>query len=385
MRSALLGFLGFAVLCITLTLGLWPFHAPRNNVSWLTGANGVVFGKYGTVLGSGALKDPNSQGDNGHTIEIRALPDRWNSSATLLTLYSPESATRLALRQSLSDLELLAEANGSRKIMYVDNAFDPALRQKKPVDITVTSGQAGTRVYIDGLLARAVAQFRVPAGTFAGRLIVGDSPAQPDSFRGEIRGLAIYGVELSDARTLRHHETWTITGPPEIIPSDRNQALFLFNEHEGRTVRNQAMANFDLYIPEKYEVVDKIWLQPFWEEFEFTRGYWSGNLKNIVGFLPLGFFFYFYFRTAYGSRRAVLATVALGAFVSLTIEVLQGFLPTRDSGTTDLITNTLGTCLGVFCYKVAGPVFEEAFPWLGALAEPRRQVTETSPKPSRRS
>ena len=182
MRSALRGFLGLAVVCITLTLGLWPFHAPRNDVTWLTGTNGLAFGKHGTVLGSGLLGEHNLQDDKGRAIEIRVLPARRNS-ATLLALYSPESATRFALRQSLSDLELLAEANGSRKAIYVDKAFDLSLHQKKPVDITVSSGPAGTRVYIDGLLARVLSQFQIPAGSFTGRLVVGDSPAQPDSFR----------------------------------------------------------------------------------------------------------------------------------------------------------------------------------------------------------
>ena len=83
---------------------------------------------------------------------------------------------------------------------------------------------------------------------------------------------------------------------------------------------------------------------------------------NVVGFIPLGFFFYAYFSQVRKFKPAVAATIALGFAVSLTIEVLQAFLPTRDSGMTDLFTNTLGTALGViaFRHKVVQAVWDAA-------------------------
>jgi glycopeptide antibiotics resistance protein len=109
--------------------------------------------------------------------------------------------------------------------------------------------------------------------------------------------------------------------------------------------------------------LDKIFLEPFWREFNMSWSYWESALKNIVGFIPFGFCV-FPCLSAHKLKRAALVTVILGTLVSLTIEVLQAYLPTRDSGTTDLFTNTFGTYFGVVAFKVVSPVLAARFPWL---------------------
>lgn len=373
MKSKLLGACCVAVLLVTLTLGLWPFHSPRNEVTWLKGANGLAFGKYGTVFSRDPLKPANSQKGASGSVEILVEPDLRDGSATILSLYRAGEGRILLLRQSLTDLEVHVEfpndSGGTTKAhFYVDDALDSSFRQKKPTFIAVTSGPKGTLVYLDGAVAKVARGFRIPEGSFGGQLIVGDSPRQPDSFRGQIRGLAIYGVELDGAQVFRHYQTWTKNGRPDVAQDEANVALYLFDEHAGNAIHNHASAGGDLYIPEIYTVIDKVPLEPVWKEFNWSGSYWRGNLKNIVGFMPLGFCFYAFFMTAWPIKRAVLVTVALGILVSLAIEILQIFLPTRDSGTTDLITNTLGTYLGVMCYRHFYLGLAERFPHLSWFA-----------------
>ena len=102
--------------------------------------------------------------------------------------------------------------------------------------------------------------------------------------------------------------------------------------------------------------MDKVVLEPIWSEFQLTRNYFDGAVKNVVGFVPLGFCFYAYLRRRLPARRAAFITVLSGTAVSFTIEFLQAFLPTRDSGTTDIITNTMGTWAGVLAYDLMAPV-----------------------------
>jgi VanZ family protein len=205
-------------------------------------------------------------------------------------------------------------------------------------------------------------QFGLSLKDFIGELIVANSPLQSHSWSGQLRGLAIYANNLTSDQVAQHYEDWMHQGKPAFAESDPPLALYLFDEQTGNIVHNQVKPGIDLYIPDRYLVVDQIRLEPPWSEFRTQREYFKNAIINVAGFIPLGFFFGAYFTSARRVKHGILAAIAFGALVSLTIEVLQSYLPTRDSGVTDVITNTLGTGVGVALYRVA------ALPLARALA-----------------
>ena len=371
----LLTFLCIGVLFITLTLGLWPFHARQNGVTWIPERSGIRFDKDSTVLSSGPLRLTNSQNPSGTSLEIWLQPNRIWDSGTLLAFSKGETPSRFSLRQEQSDLSLRVftedEHQHSRaEALRVKDAFrrlPPSHIKSAPSFITVTSGGKGVLVYVEGTLAAVHPRFPLSSRDFNARFVVGDSTGQPDSWKGQLFGLAVYRRQLTQAEIWHHYTTWKQNGKPELPKRDGNLALYLFDEHKGNVVRDRAHSGVDLYMPEKYEVRDKIALEPLWTEFSMTRSYWSAALKNVVGFIPFGISFYAYFSVVRSLKRSLPLTAALGLGVSLTIEILQAFLPNRDSGTSDLIANLLGTWIGAMSYRVLMPRMARVFPKAASL------------------
>jgi hypothetical protein len=132
---------------------------------------------------------------------------------------------------------------------------------------------------------------------------------------------------------------------------DRMMARYTFAEGSGKVIHNRAGSAPDLYIPRAFRLLHQPFLTPPWKEFTFDRPYAYDVAINVAGFVPLGFILYAYLSWQRRWNRAAIMTILAGAAISLTIEVLQSFLPSRFSGVTDLITNTSGTALGVVLFK----------------------------------
>jgi len=352
MQKKVLGLLCAFVLIIILTAGLWPFHAPKNEVSWLSNSNGLHFGEYGVVLSPGVSAFAGSKDGTSCSLEIWLQPDHSDTGGTILAFYKPEDhIAGFSMHQSVDDLSLrrvtVSGEHPAKTKLYVEHVF----RENNQLFVTVTSSARGTAVYLNGALVRTSPQFALSREDLTGQLVVGNHALVEDGWQGLLRGLAIYNRALTDAQVLQHYAAWTTNQNTEIKREDPT-TLYFFNEARGTIVHNQMNSETDLRIPEHFLVLHAPFLQRPWNEFQPSWSYWKNVLINVGGFVPLGFLFCAYFESVQRLNRGVLATVVLGGLVSLTIEVLQAFLPTRDSGMTDLITNTLGTGIGAMLYNL---------------------------------
>ena len=113
MTKALLGAICIAVLCGILVAGLWPFHSPKNQVTWLAEENGLRFADPGTIVSAGEFQPARSTG------VVRAVLRSGSSRRSLMTPIRCWRSTlarnpvQLALHQSDTDL-LLERDCGSR-------------------------------------------------------------------------------------------------------------------------------------------------------------------------------------------------------------------------------------------------------------------------------
>jgi hypothetical protein len=350
MTKKLLGAICLSVLGGILVAGLWPFHAPENEVSWLRERDGLFFGDYGSILSSGEFNAPDSQ-HGPCSLEIWLQPAATFDSNDIIAFSTRQNPVQFAVAQSGDDLFVRhALPDAQHHVGSAHIALDHVFRKDSKLLITITSGQQGTAVYLNGALVKSSPQLALTSDDFTGELVIANSPVQNNTWGGQLWGLEIFDRELTAAQVLQHYDAWMRDQGVGLVGEQSTRALYLFNEHAGEIVHNQVTSEPDLYIPQHYFVLHQKFLEPPWEEFEPNWTYGENVILNIVAFIPLGFFACAYFTSVGRISRPVLFTIILGGAVSLTIEILQAYLPTRNSGMTDIITNTSGTALGTELY-----------------------------------
>jgi VanZ like family/Concanavalin A-like lectin/glucanases superfamily len=336
------------ILCVILSAGLWPFCAPKNDVEWLKSDDGLAFGRHGSVASSGAIRGGDLTNASG-TLEIWLEAARSSSNTTILSFDgSAHPGEPFSLHQMGDSLVIRRNNVDSQGVsrtalFFVERIFH---KNKQPVFVTVTLNSRGASVYQNGILTEVFPL----SGTWndlTGRIVLANSPTANNSWPGKIFGLAIYRQELTASQIAADYASWMKRRKSGLAAGGGAVAVYLFDEHDGTVAHNSLDPATDLTIPTRYFILHPGFMLAPWSEYRPDWGYWKDIGVNIAGFVPFGFCVFAYLSSMRVIRRPGATTVLLGFFASFTIEFLQAFLPTRNSGTTDLITNTLGTAIGV--------------------------------------
>lgn len=189
-----------------------------------------------------------------------------------------------------------------------------------------------------------------PTDTLDGyRLYLGNSADIDSPWAGDILEVALYGKSLTEKEVWQSYRQWMQN--PNISNGDDNGlvARYAFNETSGSKIPSTAGFSNPLYIPPHLVFSQKVLAKP-----NIYRVNAGDVILNIIGFIPFGFVLAFSLKRIrnWSPARACLVTIFLGAMISLGIELLLAYLPTRDSSQLDLICNTLGTVLGVVIVAV---------------------------------
>jgi VanZ family protein len=347
-RKRALGLLLLAITSGILVAGLWPFNfRPENKVRWLKDQNGVQF--YGRAIIVTQLPAPFPLYPCSVELCLQSTIDESSHIGHIFSFLDEHGSETFFIGQWKSHLLLGKGIHGKKG--YNEIGIRDVLKRGDRRFVTITSGVDGANIYVDGILLKSSPRFHLFSMNDkpSGKILLGNSPKGSEYWTGNLLSLSIYNRALTGEEVSRH---------PQSEGSKEGGVIgrYLFDEHSG-TLVHDSVGNNHLVIPREFEVLKKTVLVPPWEDFRFTRSYLMDILTNILGFIPFGFFISAYLRMKKprSNLGLLLLSVIIAGCISLSIELIQVYLPSRSSQLTDVITNMLGAALGTYLTRSLMP------------------------------
>jgi hypothetical protein len=364
--------LTLALTLVMLVVGLNPRGFDGGNgVRWEDGVPGTHFAR--GIAYTPAVLDRARLADGGREwtwqVALRTEPRQAPGFGIIAGLYSGSDSGQLQLAQWRRTLVVMAgddyaHRDRGARLSYEIGDGDDVLW------LDIVQGSDGATLFVNGHpVARNPRAGWPPLGTPApARLVLGSTVSGQYPWRGTLLGVAVFdhalpADELRDGFAARH-----LDGDPprlEQTPQHRPEPLLAFDltEVSDRRVPSSGHVATELSIPPAYVTPElraltwpSQWRPP-------SRSLVIDVVVNLLGFIPFGFCATWLAWAALGGARevaahgrilvaAAVAAVLAGVLLSLLIELVQVWLPTRDSSLLDLLMNGLGTAIGAAVFAL---------------------------------
>ena len=328
-----------------------------NDVSWIEDRNGLRFGSHGIAFAkSEHSADQDLVFEAGALsigMAVRPEDTRDGHFKLLLLLHGGEDRDQLIIGQWRSWLVVMngddyAAKRGIARVSV--NAFE----DEQARFIYVTSGDGGTRVFVDGQLIKQKADLKLkrPDGLHLAQWVVGNSIYGRHPWSGELYGLVYYDRVQSAATIRRQYEQWLQGRSFAFVKKNDATRLYLFDERRGGQARDLSAGNRHLDIPGEMTILTKEFLRWPTGHPSYYETHRQDMIINLTGFIPLGILLGALFWQADPQRagKQFLLVLLICGAVSLIIELAQAWIPSRSSQMLDLILNTLGGGIGVLLF-----------------------------------
>lgn len=352
----------FTLICVVLAIlvsmlyfGLRPKgYRPANNLQWVDGGAGIVFDRYSIAYTD--VVDFSSLRAGGFSVAFAVRPDLSGKAAfrILMMAHSGDDARQFVIGQWRSWIIAMNgdDYDNSRKVKRI--SVDIA-QSDGTVFLVLVSGEAGTSFYVNGQLKGTAPSLRLtwPNRGGASRLIVGNSIYGRHPWRGELSGLAVFGYALDKEGVGALFKKWQDAGKLAFSPGHGLKMVFPLDEGSGEVAHDRSGNGINLNLPSRMEILKKEMLVPPWHALRNRSGLALDGALNFFGFWPLGFFLAALLERSRLFQKRFWQTTVLFCFLfSLSMEVMQVWLPSRSSSMLDLMLNTLGGGVGAGVYRL---------------------------------
>ena len=352
---------GIWAYCIVLVLLLtWPYEITydqyvENKVQWLTPERGIEFNEPGLVVSEkpATVLYNNIVPNDAFALEcwVRSLDNDQYGPARIVSYSIHAGQRNFTLGQEGPDLVFRLRTNSTDK-----NGIYPTVRARgtfasdafRHIVINFQSGNLW--IFVDG---KEISSYQYYDGELTNwddsfYLILGNEKLFNRPWKGQINYLCIYNRPMRSDEVFRSFSEG-INGEKKFIHGAISRYLFINNGTFIVKDTSQNTSAVNLAIPPKVKITNEAPLEMPIEDLTLFQEL-RDLVNNLILFIPFGFFSFARSWKTLNKFLAVIVSIGSGFVFSLVIEFAQYFIPDRVSSLVDLLSNSIGTAIGVLFF-----------------------------------